>query len=82
MVLGFTTATRPENRAKWAKFEWNSELKLEETHGYGDKMESRAIVVNEDFSTKYFDWARANIPATQYVSPTARRKLDGKFHFV
>lgn len=53
MVLGFTTATRPENRAKWAKFEWNSELKLEETHGYGDKMESRAIVVNEDFSTVF-----------------------------
>lgn len=53
MVLGFTTTTRPEKRAKWAKFEWNSELKLEETHGYGDMMESRAVVVNEDFSTVF-----------------------------
>lgn len=49
MGSGLTTATRPENRSIWAKFE-RRVLKLKEAHGCGDEMKSRAIAVNEDFS--------------------------------
>lgn len=50
MASGLITATRLENRSIWAKFKQRV-LKLKEAHGCGDKMKSRAIAVNEDFSS-------------------------------
>jgi len=78
MGSGLTTATKPDNRSIWAKFEWRV-LKLKEAHGCGDDIKSRAIAVNKDFSSQRFDWTGASIPAAQPVPPTHRRKLDGKF---